>query len=274
MIKKITTIFIFLIAVSFYGQQKKINNFKYVIVPERFDFLKHTDQYQTSSLTKFLLKKKGFTVFLSNEKLPNDLLKNRCLALTADVVDASGMLSIKNRIELKDCYGNIIYTSKEGKSKEKDYKKGYHEAIRKAYDSMEDLEYSYKPLEGNLIKKKVVREEVIAAPVRKILPVKKELPVKSVNTEKSTVPLKATKSIAKNTELTITKNVLYAQAVENGFQLVDTKPSLVFKALRTKVKDVYILQDKNGILYKTGNDWVAEYYNNTTLVVEKYQIKF
>ena len=102
MIKKIVFSFLFFISISAYSQQEKINSYKYIIVPERFDFLKSSDQYQTSSLTKFLLEKKGFTVFLSNEKLPDDLLKNRCMALTATVSDDSGMFTIKNTIEIKD----------------------------------------------------------------------------------------------------------------------------------------------------------------------------
>ena len=60
------------------------------------DFLKKSNQYQTSSLTKFLLQKKGFRVFLSTDSLPVDLLQNRCLALTAIVSDASGVLIVKN----------------------------------------------------------------------------------------------------------------------------------------------------------------------------------
>ncbi|MFT4577172.1 MAG: hypothetical protein ACI9SI_002114 [Polaribacter sp.] len=37
--------------------QEKMNNYKFIIVSEKFDFFKKSDMYQTSSLTKFLLKK-------------------------------------------------------------------------------------------------------------------------------------------------------------------------------------------------------------------------
>ncbi|MBT4869509.1 MAG: hypothetical protein HON45_05340, partial [Polaribacter sp.] len=77
-----------------------MSDFKYIIVPNKFDFLKKSNQYQTSSLTKFLLQKKGFRVFLSTDSLPVDLLQNRCLALTAIVSDASGVLIVKNKIAL------------------------------------------------------------------------------------------------------------------------------------------------------------------------------
>jgi len=45
--------------ISLTSQTKKMSDFKYIIVPNKFDFLKKSNQYQTSSLTKFLLQKKG-----------------------------------------------------------------------------------------------------------------------------------------------------------------------------------------------------------------------
>ena len=259
MIKKIVFSFLFFISISAYSQQEKINSYKYIIVPERFDFLKSSDQYQTSSLTKFLLEKKGFTVFLSNEKLPDDLLKNRCMALTATVSDDSGMFTIKNTIEIKDCFGNVLYTSKAGKSKEKEYKKGYHEAIRKAYATMENLEYSYTP-DVNIVEKKdnIIKETII--------PVKKDIPVKIIPEVKVVSP--------KTTESIVNLETLYAQAKSNGFQLVNTAPAVVFQIMKTNVNDVYIIKDKNGIIYKNSDIWVAEYYENNQLVVKNYTIKF
>ena len=47
---------------NFTFAQSDINNYKYVSVSDRFDFLKTSDQYQLNSLTKFLLNKSGFTV--------------------------------------------------------------------------------------------------------------------------------------------------------------------------------------------------------------------
>ncbi|MDG1698366.1 MAG: hypothetical protein P8H93_05530, partial [Polaribacter sp.] len=113
---------LFFLALFAHSQNDKINNYQYIIVADKFDYLKTSDQYQTSSLTKFLLMKKGFNVFLSTENLPKALLQNRCLALTASVSDDSGIFTVKNRIELKDCFGTLLYSSKFGKSKEKEYK--------------------------------------------------------------------------------------------------------------------------------------------------------
>ena len=48
--KKIIVLLLF-ISSSIYAQ-KKINDYKYIIVPNKFDFASKEDQYQTSSLTK------------------------------------------------------------------------------------------------------------------------------------------------------------------------------------------------------------------------------
>lgn len=248
MIKKIAFSFLFFITISAFSQQVNINNYKYIIVPDRFEFLNSVDQYQTSSLTKFLLKKKGFNVYLSNEKLPNDLLLNRCKALTADVVDDSSMFTVKSKIELKDCFGKVVYSSKIGKSKQKDYKKSYHEAIREAVASMEDIDYLYSPLEKEVV-------------VETVLEVEDVLPTKEMITKVVAAP-------------TSNLETLYSQVKNNGFQLVNTSPAVVFQILKTNVKDVFVIKDKNGIIYKNGTNWVAEYYESDTLVTKQYIIKF
>jgi hypothetical protein len=65
---KNTLLLVLLLTSNFFvlAQEKKAPNYKYIIVPERFSFLKQNDQFQTSSLTKFLLKKNGFTVVLDS----------------------------------------------------------------------------------------------------------------------------------------------------------------------------------------------------------------
>ena len=49
---------------------------------------------------------------------------------------------------------------------------------------------------------------------------------------------------------------------------------MVFVILKTKVKDVFILKDKNGVLYKKEGVWIAEFYKNSVLIEKKYQVKF
>ena len=69
-------IIIFLFHLSVFTQNSlNINDYKYVSVPDRFDFLKTSDQYQLNSLTEFLLKKNGFTVINDLKYYPSDLAK-------------------------------------------------------------------------------------------------------------------------------------------------------------------------------------------------------
>ena len=68
--------------------------------------------------------------------------------------------------------------------------------------------------------------------------------------------------------------VLYAQPKENGYQLVNAKPEVVFIILKTNSKDRFIIKNKNGNLTKTNGVWVAEFYEDSILKVKKYQIKF
>lgn len=259
MIKKIVFSLLLVLAMSAYSQNTEFDNYKYIIVQDRFDFLKEQDQYQTSSLTKFLLQKKGFTVFLSNETLPKDVSENRCLALIATVKSTSSLFVVKNKIELEDCYGKLIYSSEEGKSKEKDYKKGYHEAIRNAYSTMSDIEYTYNPEAKDVL----VNENSESAVE---LPTKKNIQTKVIPEIKEPVVLK--KLVPNSIE------TLYAQVKPNGFQLVNTEPVIVFQVLKTNLIDVFILKGKNGIIYKNKNTWIAEYYENDQLVIKQFDIKF
>lgn len=253
MIKKTTFFLILLISTSAYNQQLNFDKYNYIIVPDKFDFVKSTNEYQTSSLAKFLLRKKGFKVFLGNEKLPQDLRDNRCLALQAIVKDASSMFTVKTFIELKDCHGKILYTSKIGKSKEKEYQKGYREAIRNAFDTMTDFEYSYSA--ASLVKTDEKQEIII--------------PIAGVVLQNITAELKTA-----GNAIAGVVGVLYAQVVKNGFQLINTKPEVVFIILNTNLKDVFVIKDKNGVFYKVDENWVSEYYENNQLIQKEFQVKF
>ena len=106
--------------------QKNINSYKYILVPKQFEFQKSADQYQLNSLTKFLFEKSGFTVVFTDENFPADLAANPCLGLKARVNNDSGMFSTKMNVALADCTNQVVFSTKDGKSKEKDYKTSYY----------------------------------------------------------------------------------------------------------------------------------------------------
>ena len=80
---------------TFSNAQSSLNDYKYVIVPKKYDFLKLYDQYQLNSLTKFLFNKNGFTSLIENENYPEDLVNNRCLSLKVDVEKLNSLLKTK-----------------------------------------------------------------------------------------------------------------------------------------------------------------------------------
>jgi hypothetical protein len=122
--------------------QAQLNDYKYIIVPKQFEEFKRKNQYQTSTLVKHLFTEKGFEAVYEDE-LPEELNNNRCLGLRAKLVDGSSLFTTKASVILENCNGQQVFTTKEGKSKEKDYKDSYGEALREAFTSFDTTEYSY-----------------------------------------------------------------------------------------------------------------------------------
>jgi len=143
--KELLSVFVLFLFVSLSFSQNKLDAFKYVIIPQNYDFLKEADQYKVNSLTKFLFDKRGYNTIFEGESYPSDLLGNPCLAATVDVKSESNMLTTKLTIVLSDCYDKVVFTCVQGKSREKDYNKTYSDALRKSFVSIENLNYNYNP---------------------------------------------------------------------------------------------------------------------------------
>jgi hypothetical protein len=142
---KIVFIVVFLIALKYssgYSQQS-MNDFSFIEVPEVYEFLEEKDEYQLNSLTKFLFNKNGFNAYFSNE-LPN---VRKCEGLYADLETELGFIYTKIVVVVKDCNGIELFRSAEGRSKLKDYRQTYHQALRNAFKSFENLGVNQKELE-------------------------------------------------------------------------------------------------------------------------------
>ncbi|CAI8407877.1 MAG: Uncharacterised protein [Flavobacterium sp. SCGC AAA160-P02] len=269
--------YIYILILSFFvstilkGQNKSLNQKKYVIVKSSFDFLKQLDKYKTSSFTKFLFNKAGFDTYLDNEELPEDLYYNKCNALFVDVKDKSNLFFTKNFVELTDCKGNLFYTSEKGSSKLKDYERAYRESIRMAFSTIEKLDSIYDAFLLEVIQLKKEQKKQKESPLVRFVTSESDKPEKSEVISKSIVPSKLD-TFDKSDVVVIP--LLYAQKIETGYQLVDSKPSVVFVILKTNDKGKFIIKDKNGTLVNKGDYWVAEYYKGDILIAEFYQIKF
>jgi len=233
---------------SVIGFSQSVNDYKAVIVPLKYDFLKTENQYRLSTMTKANLLKAGFQAFYGNEQLPAEY-SDRCDLLYVDVKRDNGFLITKLFVEFRDCYGKVIFTSQVGKSKEKEYESAYRESLELAFVSINALQYKYNGKNANTVKasvpatvQNVTATAIVSAPVADI-----------------TDP-----------------NLLYAQPTENGYQLIDKTPKVVMKLLKTSRPDSFIaIKDGiQGSLNAKDNQWFFEYYKNDQLVSEKVVVKF
>jgi len=231
--------------------QASLNNYKYVIVPERYSFSKEDNQYYLNTTTKTLLDQKGFVAFVGNKELPPAVAGNRCNALIAEVVTNNSMFTTKLTLLLKDCQGNVIFKSKEGKSREKEYPIAYNQALADAFASLNELPYKYDSTAATQPQQVVA---TTTAPPSAPTPASAPVPSASVD---------------------IT-GTLYAQATANGYQLIDTSPKKVLGLLKTSLQDCFIAEGgpSSGMVFKKDGEWFFEYYKDSKLVSQKLVIKF
>ncbi|SFE62412.1 hypothetical protein SAMN05518672_108142 [Chitinophaga sp. CF118] len=225
--------------------QNTINNYKYVLVPERFDIFKQDDQYGINTLTKFLLESVGFKCFMTNDVLPADIANNKCNALRADLVAKKKFLATDLSLVLKDCQGQIIYKSEEGISREKEWNTAYTEALKNAFVSLRDAHYRYDSTGA----------------------------IQATQSTESTIPVQAA---ATPTMITENKDVLYAQPNAIGYQLIDTSPKKVMTLLKTSMPNYFIADNgvEKGVVFSKNDEWYFEYYKDDKLVSLKLRIKF
>lgn len=267
MLKKIifTVSFIF---ISFYGNaQKDVNNYKYVIVPKEFDFTKGEDQYLLNSLTKFLFNKYGYQAFFTDDDFPDDLKDDGCLGLISEVVNAKGgIFKTKLQIVLKDCYGTDVMKSQIGESRLKEYEKAYNEALRDAFKTFQNIDYQYVLDETKIKEKKVI----VAQPERNAK-IEVENPQEKVA---NNTPLKKQIKGKKQEVKKSSNDIYYAQAIDNGFQLVNSESRIVIVLLRTAAEYVFIVKDKSAIVFKEDGFWYYSENDGEHREKQQLNIKF
>ena len=288
---KFAIIFLLLFVFISVSAQSSLNNYKYVIVPKKFDFLKEADQYQLNSLTKFLLDKENFTTFFDDEDFPEDLVKDRCLALEAKVIDDSGLFKTKLTVQLEDCRKNILFISRQGDSKEKEYQKAYYEALREAFQTFQTINYTYnpqqkdfqdnvKPEKQTVLQELPMEKPVNAEPIRKVIPEPKVEIEKPVSPETPQKEEPEVMEIVKPIETrpaekeSVLLDILYAQIIPNGYQLVDSSPQVVYTIYYSGKKDVFIVKGKDALIYKLNDTWVYAENKGVKLDVNSIKIKF
>ncbi|THD69912.1 hypothetical protein E7Z59_06190 [Robertkochia marina] len=253
------------------AQSTSLNDFQYVIVPRKYEFQRQENQHRLNTLTKFLLEKEGFEVYFEGQQ-PEFLANDLCKALKADLLDESGMLTTRVVFVLRDCRGNAVVTTGEGRSKIKEFEPSFHEAFKMAFKDIEKLNYQYQPSTEELNAESTAAVDTVSAEGEGM-----DVPYNAENIEETEIAVdntttRAAEVIADNTAQ---PEVLYAQPLENGFQLVDMSPAVRFKVRKTGKENTFAIVGKDGLLYKSDNGtWIAEYYENDTLVKETFHVKF
>ncbi|MDQ0640936.1 hypothetical protein QF042_004501 [Pedobacter sp. W3I1] len=247
-------LFIVLLAISFSVQaQSNTANYKYILVPEKFNFLKQVNQYGLNTLTKSFFEEKGFTVYFDNAEIPEEIANDRCKALVVELQENNSMFVTNLTLLLKDCKGAVVIKSKAGKSREKEYETSYNLALKDAFTSLNDLKY----VAGNPSVVTNSPTPTTANIAAKAAPVPANEPITTTKPEQQ-------------------EAILYAQPISNGYQLIDATPKIVMTLLKTSVEDCYISNNgnANGVVLKKNGSWFFEYYKNNVLVSEKLSIKF
>ena len=262
--------------------QNKLNDYKYVIVPYKYDFVNEKDKYQLNSLSQFLFNKYGFEAIMEDADFPEDLIKNRCLGLRSDVIKERGAFTTKLKVQLKNCGGDIIYTSRIGSTREKQFKTAYTIALREAFKDFEHVNYTYKANENILARATV--KDTQGTSLKEIQELKEEITALKEKQEESVKVDKKEIVVAKSTkkEPEVKKvvkeessiNVLYAQKIDSGYQLVDKTPKVVMILLETSKADVYLVKDKNALVYKEDGFWYLSRNDGQQPTLETLNIKF
>lgn len=261
--KQFLIVSIFLFTISTFAQYN-LNDYKYVIIPIKFAFLKQSDQYQLNSLTKFLLEKEKFTVYFDDENLPNDLVSNRCLALYGNVLDDSKFFKTNLSLTLKDCNNKEIFTTQQGDSKLKDYQKAYYEALREAFLSFDSIHYQYQP-------KEVEEMMVVVTPKPEV---KKVEEVGSISMGEEKVVIETVREKVKSIKEKFGESILIATPFDLGYNVMDSKSNVVMTLLMTAIDDVYLVKDKNAMVSKRNNSWLYSENNGIDFYVGVINIEF
>lgn len=221
-------------------QAQILNDYQYIVVPKQYTFQKIQNQYRINSLTKFLFEKNNFKTFWEDADFPADY--NPCKALRAIVDNESNLFVTRVKINLVDCKGKTIFTTSQGKSREKDFVKSYDEAIRNAFADLAKIKYAYQPQSAeNIVKSEEKPSEEKQIPATEIIPILTALPL------------------------------------GEGFLLFDNEQKKTFTLTKSQLSNVFTAidtQGQKGLFYKENAYYIFEYNQNGEVFKKKFVVNF
>ena len=250
-------VLLFVLFISVQGFCQDLNQYQYAVVPAKYDFLKEKDKYRLNTLTKLLMEKYGFKSYLTTDVQPDEIANTNCNKVFVDVIENGTMFVTKLKVVLKDCKNNILFTSDEGTSREKEFGAGFNEALRNAFKSFDTLNHQYNGA--------VLKQEPVIATEKGAVPKEPVILNENFETPKPTETKEVTTDV-----------FFFAQPTANGFQIVNSAPKVIMRLFTTSQKDVFIAKGDTaqGVVIFKNNQWVFEYYDNGKLVSELLKLKF
>ena len=238
----------------------QLNQYKYFIVPKRFEIFKDVNQYQTSTLVKYYLNQYGYEA-IYDDAIPEDLFSDKCKGVTLQLEENSSLLLTRVSLIFLDCNGREVFRTAEGSSKIKEFKEAYAECIKEAMDIMASMKYEYEGTDD-------ISESVPQTPTQPFVETAVEEPEESAAEElivsaETAAPISESVTEVEKVVPEKIEPIQWNEAVnENGYILghIDNGESWVL--MRTSDPSVYLAysQNRQGIAFKQDNGWKLEYY--------------
>ena len=233
-----------------FSQKKALNDFTFVVVPLDYEFTNKSDQFKLNSMTKFYLEKAGFNAFFSNET-PN---AEKCDGLYADVEKLPAFMSNKMQLVLRDCDGQEIYRSPEGKSRLKEYEVSYQDALRKALSGLGAMRVQQK-------NPKIKNIDVETHQITKIMATSDTATEETISKTNNSLPSANFSSFSLNGERFL------LQKSDEGFSLYKESNDLLLVGKLVVLGEIVKYMDTKG---KVSN---VHFDQNGSMVIENEQMK-
>ncbi|WET48701.1 hypothetical protein PYS58_19345 [Chryseobacterium indologenes] len=131
--KKLSILMLAICSTAIFGQ--KVSDYKYVLIPERFETFKGESYGLEDALAKALKNKKYVVLPASIDQWPSEAKDNSCNVMKADVLNVKSMFKNKLMLVIKDCNNKILLESN-GSSSIKEFEEGLADALKMALISV------------------------------------------------------------------------------------------------------------------------------------------
>ncbi|WP_405369975.1 hypothetical protein [Nonlabens sp. Asnod2-A12] len=240
------------------AQNQDLNDYKYIVVENQYDFQSEANEYRLNELIVFEFKKRNFNAFRNAAILPEDMNRGVCNALQLKI-DKSGSLTRNLILRLVNCAGDTVFTTKKGVGRTKSNDKAYFEALRDAMTSFDAVDYEFKEM-LSVSPKAIDSKSISDRPNVEIVAMIGESSHLE-NTSKS--EKNVVDDAAPSSEYEFTSKEGYAlMKSAKGFLIFDN--NLPIGVALKKSNNAYLVHTSEfaGVGYMNGDNFVIEYINN------------